>query len=146
MEFEEQKSPEFILSYQEMQARAPAGAAIMGSQIEGGGRLARLQEMMGRRQKDTQQEVQFLSAFYELKQQFDTADEVYLKDKFFSLRNPLYKNAMAFLLAAVCLKRGAGNITREGVRSAHALAQSIDQGHIVEEDIIRYCRLLLSSN
>lgn len=134
-----ESSPEFILGYGEAQARARAGGQIMGTEIEGHGRLARMQELVERRQKGTQQEVQFLILFNELREHFAAADEVHLKDKFLGLPNAAYKNPAAFLLAEIVLQQG---LTRESLRDARTLAGQIDQGGVVEEDILRYCRLL----
>jgi hypothetical protein len=135
-------SPEFVMGFQEGQARARAGGQIMGSQIEGEGRLARLQQFVDYRQKDTQIERQFLSAFFEFRDQFNEADEVLLKDKFLSLKNFTYKNPVVYLLAEYVLHQGRGEITRVALHEALRLAEGIDQKEITEEDIIRYCRLL----
>ncbi len=140
-EFDE-KSPEFVMGFQEAQQRARAGGGTMATQIEGGGRLARLQEILQFRDKGSQQERQFLSTFFELRNSFAESDEVYLKDKFLALKNSAYKSPAAFLFAEYILRAGNGAITKAAIQNAKQLAIETESD-VTEEDLIRYCRLLL---
>lgn len=134
---------ETTIGFLEATARARAGGQVMGTQIEGQGGLARIQEIMERRQAGSQIERLFLSKFYQISQVYqgiDADSEVVLKDKFLKLRHASCKNPTAFLLAHIALNK-SGNITKKGLHLASKLAVEIDET-IFEEDIIRYCRLI----
>lgn len=141
---------EFEIGFGELMERERAGAQIMGTEIEGQGKLAKVQQYIERRQAGTQNERRMLNYFIELSdiyKNFSADDEVVLKDKFSKLPHSKYKNPLAFLLAEIILREGNGEITKKGLNVAKGLIKETNQvGFIIEEDLVRYCRLLKNQN
>ena len=141
----ENDGDDYQMGFQEMGERARGGAQVMGGVIEGGGKLAKIQEMIERRQKGTQMERNFLSSFMSVSEKYRLGedDEVLLRDMFVKLKHAAYKNATAFILAYIALQNQR-NLKKEGLRVATKIAAKLD-APIMEEDIIRYARLILLS-
>ena len=143
-----EESVEYVMGYSEGIQRARGGAQVMGSEIEGKGLLAKFQERQDRRQAGTQLDRKFLADLSELKRfysNFGVDDEVFLKNKFTSLHLHEYKNSTTFLLAVIALREGEGKLSKEGLKVAFNLASDINQLSITNEDVIRYCRLILAT-
>lgn len=139
---------ELVMGYTEGQERARAGGGDMLTQIEGEGALARAQQRMEQRQAGTQLDRRFLGYFNEVKNvypRFNIDDEVVLKDKFNALKNHMFKNPQAFILATIALREGNYKLEHKNILFAFDLASKTDQFTLTEADIIRYCRLIMSA-
>lgn len=137
---------EFVMGFEEGQARAQVGGRMMATEIEGGGRLARLQELQQKRDPSAKHELKFMETYSKIKRQtnydFGQDAEETLKTTFLGLRHSLYKDPALFLFASIALYSAAGKITKRGLDEAKRISRLTEEYSFLTEDLIRYCRLL----
>ncbi len=141
----EEQEPEYVMGFNEGQARTQAGGKIMAGEIEGGGRLARLQELQQKRNPAARHELRFMEVFSKIKREtafdFGTDAEEVLKDGYIRLRHSLFKDPALYLFASIAMYNSGGKITKKGLSLAKMEAGKTDFIFLTE-DLIRYCLLL----
>lgn len=143
--WEEDKGEEFVMGFAEGQARTNLGGQIMGTDIEGGGRLARLQELQRKRDPSAKHELKFMEVFSKIKKDtkydFGQDAEEALKNSYLGLRHSLYKDPALFIFANIAIFGTGGRITKKGLDEAKKLSRKTEYIFLTE-DLIRYCILI----
>lgn len=148
--FEDAQEPEYVMGFNEGQARGRAGA-LLGTVIEGarGSALMRAAQRLEMREEGTLIDRQFVAYFFSLRElfpRFSDNDEVALLNRFHELKHYEYKNVYATLLAFIFSYLVEENARRRSsggeLKQVMQIARSSGHEEITEEDVVRYYRLV----